>query len=128
MRREDVAKLLLRLAVGGLMLFHGISKVRHGISGISGLVVAHGLPHAFAYAAYIGELLAPLAVLFGVFTRAGAALIAIDMLFAVWLAHMADLFHLGKTGGYALELEALYFLGALALMSLGAGRYAVRND
>ena len=45
---------------------------------------------------------------------------------AVWLAHTADLFHLAKGGGYALELQTLYFVGAVAIALLGPGRYAVR--
>lgn len=39
---EDAGKLLLRLAVGGLMLFHGLHKLLDGVDGISGMLVAQG--------------------------------------------------------------------------------------
>ena len=37
---DDAGKLLLRLAVGGLMLFHGLHKLLDGVGGISGMLVA----------------------------------------------------------------------------------------
>lgn len=39
---DDAGKLLLRLAVGGLMLFHGLHKLLDGVGGISGMLVAKG--------------------------------------------------------------------------------------
>jgi len=47
--QPDIAKLLLRLSVGILMLFHGIHKMIHGIGGIKSLTVNAGLPEFFAY-------------------------------------------------------------------------------
>ncbi len=126
MTREDLAKLLLRLAVAGLMILHGIHKLQTGVAGIAAQVAAHGLPHFVTYGVYVGELLAPLAVLLGFFTRPAAAAIAINIGVAVWLSHVPELSHLGKGGGYALELQSLFLVGALAIALLGSGRYAVR--
>ncbi len=36
---DDLGKLLLRLAVGGLMLFHGLHKLFGGVGFISGMLV-----------------------------------------------------------------------------------------
>ena len=44
---------------------------------------------------------------------------------AVLLAHTGDLFHLGRSGGYALELQAMYLFTAVALALTGAGRFSV---
>ena len=44
---EDFGKFLLRLAVGGLMLFHGLHKLFAGIDGISGMLIAKGFPGFF---------------------------------------------------------------------------------
>ena len=41
---DDFGKLLLRLAVGGLMLFHGLHKLFDGVGGISNMLVAKGGP------------------------------------------------------------------------------------
>lgn len=121
----DFGRLLLRLAVGGLMFLHGFYKIRHGIGGISNEVAAHGLPSAIAYLVYFGEVVAPIFVIIGWATRPAAIVIAINMVIAVWLSHTGQVLSLGKGGGYALELQALYFFGALTIALIGSGRFAV---
>lgn len=122
---EDLGKFLLRATLAILILFHGASKILHGIGFISGMVAKAGLPSAFAYLVYVGEVIAPLLVLFGVWTRLGAFIIAMNMVVAVALVHMGDLMTLTKNGGWALELQAMFFVSALAVALLGAGRYSV---
>ncbi|MGE4517838.1 MAG: DoxX family protein, partial [Arcobacteraceae bacterium] len=57
---SDFGKLLLRLMVGGLMLFHGIAKINGGIDFIITKVTQEGFPEFLAYGVYIGEVVAPL--------------------------------------------------------------------
>jgi putative oxidoreductase len=121
---SDAGKLLLRVTLGALMLFHGIAKVIGGPAGIVALVEKAGLPGPFGYLVYVGEVLAPLLLIVGLWTRAAAAVIAINMVVAVYLVHMHELFTLSNTGGWALELQGFYFLTALAVMLLGAGRFS----
>jgi putative oxidoreductase len=127
MRNDDLGKLLLRIAVGALMLFHGVGKLRHGVGWLTDELVAHHLPGFIAYGVFVGEVLGPILVLAGFFTRLAALAIAMDMVVAVYLEHTSQLVRLGPSGGYALELQAFYFLGALAIFFLGAGRYAVKR-
>jgi putative oxidoreductase len=47
------------------------------------------------------------------------------MVVAVAMVHMSELFALAKTGGYALELQAMFLLGAISIALLGAGRYSL---
>lgn len=122
---EDIGKLVLRLALGVLMLLHGISKVVNGVDGIVGMVTGLGLPAAVAYGVYLGEVVGPLLVIVGLYTRVGALLIAGNMLFALLLAHRAELFTLAPTGGWALELQGMFLFGAVAVQLLGAGRFSV---
>jgi putative oxidoreductase len=122
---DDIGKLVLRLSVGILLLMHGLFKLIHGIAGISALIQAYGWPAWIAYGVYIGEIIAPALLILGLFTRAGAAVIVVNMLVAVYLAHGHQLFHLTKTGGWLLELQGLYLFGALAVALLGAGRFSV---
>lgn len=134
-RADDVGKLLLRLAVGGLMLFHGIAKVRAwiqepssgGLGPIPSLIeqTGMGVPGIFAYGVYIGEVLAPLLILIGFWTRLGAILLAINMVVAVFLVHTNDLLKLNEMGGWSVELQAWFFLASLALVFLGAGRFSI---
>jgi putative oxidoreductase len=124
---EQTGKLILRLTVGILMLLHGIAKLRFGISGIEGMVSNAGLPALFAWGVYIGEVLAPLMLIAGYYARTGALLIVFTMLVAIGLAHPGDIVALNRTGGWAIELQAFYLLGALAIALIGPGRYAVNN-
>ena len=122
---QDTGKLILRLALGLLILFHGVSKLMNGIDPILAGVTSAGLPRAFGYLVYVGEVLAPLLIVAGFFTRPAALVICINMLFAVYLVHTSQFFTLAKTGGWALELQGMYFFTALAIALLGAGRYSV---
>ena len=125
--QQDIGKLVLRIALGLLILLHGIFKLRHGIGGIEGMVAAHGLPGFVAYGVLVGEVLAPVLLLLGWFSRVGAALVAVNMLFAFGLAHMGQLAQLNEQGGWALELQGMYLATAVALVLLGPGRYAVNQ-
>ena len=122
---EDLGKLILRLTLGILILLHGVSKIKTGIGFLGPAVTGIGLPSWVAYGAYAGEVLAPIMVILGVFTRTGAFVIFVNMVFAVVLMHRPDLFSLDKQGGYALELQAMFMFTALALVFMTPGRYAV---
>jgi putative oxidoreductase len=53
-------------------------------------------------------------------------LVAINMLFAVALSGgFGHFFAINQYGGWALELEGLYFVAALAVALLGAGRLSI---
>jgi len=122
---EDAGKLLLRVAVGLLILFHGVAKVTGGIGFLTSSLAKAGVPEGVGYLVYVGEVVAPLFVILGAWTRPAALVIAINMIVAVGMAHMNDLFLIAKTGGYALELQAMYLFSAIAIALLGAGRYSL---
>ncbi len=122
---DDLAKVLLRLSLGVLILLHGWAKVRNGIGGVEGLLVMKGLPAFLAWGVYVGEVLAPLLLIAGVYTRMAAALVAINMLVAVALAHLSPLAQFTNRGGGRLELQARSLVAAIAVLMLGAGRYAL---
>ena len=46
---EDIGKIILRVSIATLMLFHGYHKLINGIAGIKGLVVKAGFPEFLAY-------------------------------------------------------------------------------
>ncbi|WP_338839022.1 DoxX family protein [Flavobacterium ginsenosidimutans] len=121
-KNTDLGLLLLRISTGGLMLFHGVSKLIHGISF---LVENMG---AFGYAVYIGEVLAPIAILLGFRTRIAAGLLAFTCIVAIATAHAQDIFSISEHGGYALELLMLYLFGAVALFFTGAGKFALSKN
>ena len=124
---ESTGKLILRVTLGVLILLHGISKLRNGIGWLDGALANAGLPVFFKYGVYVGELLAPLAVIAGWYSRIGAWLIAVNMLFAIGIAHWDELFIIDKSGGFAIEKQYLFMFSAIALALIGGGRYAVNQ-
>lgn len=124
--RNDAGKLILRLAVGGLMAFHGLSKLRHGVAWMAGPLSAHHLPSALAYGVYIAEVVAPVLLILGIFTRPAGLVIAFEMVMALYLVMDGRTFTLDKqTGALQSELQFLYLLGGIAIFFLGSGRYAL---
>jgi putative oxidoreductase len=119
---EDWGKLLLRVALGVLILLHGIAKVMGGPAFIMELLTKNGLPAQLGYLVYVGEVLAPLLVIIGLWTRPAALVIVINMVVAIALVHMPELLTLSQSGGWALELQGMFLFGALAVALLGAGR------
>ena len=125
---ESTGKLILRLALGFMLIMHGIHKLTGGIDYLDGMLANAGLPAFLKYGVYIGEVLAPLAVIAGYYARVGAWVIAVNMLFAIALVGAQDMFTLSlRTGGLALELEYFYLFSAIALALIGPGRYAVNQ-
>lgn len=127
---DSLGKLILRLTVGILMLFHGFAKVMQPgtVDFIGRSLSGHGLPTSIAYGVYLGEIIAPIMIIAGYHARLGGLMLAVNMIVAVWLVHMGDIFSLSKHGGWFLELQALYLFGGLAIALLGSGRYAIKPD
>jgi putative oxidoreductase len=121
---DDAGKLVLRVALAILILFHGVSKVIGGVGFITGMVAKAGLPAAFGYLVYIGEVVAPVLILIGLFTRVAALIVVVNMIVALLLVHTKQFFSLSETGGWALELQGMYLASGVALALLGAGRYS----
>lgn len=125
---DEMGKLILRLTVAGLMLFHGVAKLMSGVDPIAGMLTGIGLPGFMAYGVYIGEVVAPLMMIVGFRTRLAAVLMVGTMVVAIGLAHMGQIFTVGPMGGYGLELQAFYLLGAVAIFFLGAGGIALSKS
>ncbi|MEZ5976382.1 MAG: DoxX family protein [Planctomycetota bacterium] len=113
------------MAVGGLMLPHGIAKIRHGIQAIRDMLLQSGLPESMAPLVFVGEVVAPILILLGFLTRPMALILAITMLFSIYLAYGTELFGLNQYGGLVTEVNFLFLAGSLALFFGGGGRYAV---
>lgn len=121
----DTGKLVLRVVLGALILFHGVSKLIHGPVFVEQVLAQAGLPAFLAWGVYIGEVIAPVLLIIGLWSRIAALVVVINMLVALGLVHMSQLFTLADTGGWALELQGMYLGAAVAIALLGAGRYSV---
>ena len=140
---QDIGKFVLRLMVGILLLFHAYG-VLIGDPGIPNAVAAWKLPTFFAHIALLLEAGGALLIILGVFTEAGAIAIIAFMVAGLIMYHVSavenlrgsgnHLFMLGNNPAgthhdkYFLESQAFYLFGAIAVLFLGSGRYAVRQS
>ena len=99
----------------------------HGIGPIQGMVTGMGMPAFMAYGVFAGEVLGPLLLILGFYARVGAALIAVNMLFAFVLVHSGQLASLTQNGGWELELQGMYLFSAVALLLMGPGRIGINQ-
>jgi len=120
---EDTGKLVLRLTTAGLILFHGMDKIIHGLAFVHGALAEHHLPAFLGYGVYVGELVAPLFIIVGLWTRIASLAVAANMVVAVILAAHRNALVIFDTGAWGLEAEAFFFLTALVVFFIGAGRY-----
>lgn len=127
---DSLGKLILRLTVGILLLFHGIAKITNPgtVDYIGGVLSNTGLPSFLANGVYIGEVIAPVMLILGIYSRYAAMIIIVNMLFAIGLMHGGEVFLLTEHGGWRLELQGFYLFGAVAIVFLGSGSQALKPD
>lgn len=124
----NLGKLILRLTIAGMMLFHGVAKLQNGVGWIGNMLEANGYPAFIAYGAYIGEVVAPLFIILGIFTRPMALIMAFNMLVATLMVNMGKMGTLTQVGAWGMETDALFLFGSLAIMFLGSGRLSVVSE
>lgn len=124
-KTDDAGKLVLRAALAIILLFHGYAKLTGGIGFVGDMLAKAGAPAALGYLVYVGEVVAPLLILLGLFTRPAALVVTINMIVAILLVHTSQFFTLNDTGGWALELQGMFIAASLAVALLGAGRHSI---
>lgn len=117
----DVAKLLLRIALGIVFIVAGWMKISN-MEFVVTMFGTMGLPAFVAYVVSYGELISGIALLLGVFAMYAASFVAIIMLAAILMVHWPNGFSLAN-GGYEYTFVLLFI--ALAVITLGSGRYAL---
>ena len=95
---------------------------------IKSLLSGAGLPEFIAYSVFIGEIVAPILIIIGYKARLASLILTFNMLIAILMAHTADIFSLNQNGGWGIELQGLYLFGAVSIIFLGAGKYAVSSN
>ena len=123
--KDDIGKLLIRIACGGLLLFHGSYKVFHEMESTVGMVEKAGLPGFLAYGSIVGEFIAPIFLILGFYSRIAALIIAFNMLMSILVAHRDIAFKVNDYWGWMIELNVFFLVAALAVFFLGAGRLSI---
>jgi putative oxidoreductase len=120
-RLQPLALLVMRLALGTIMVVHGSHKVFGGLHNHAHFVASLGLPAWTGYLSSFTEFLGGLLVLAGLFTRAAAFAICINLGVAIWKVH----WHNGLTGDHGFEFPLSLATIAFALLFFGAGPIAI---
>lgn len=124
---SDIGFLIIRVTAGGLLLFHGIHKLQTGLEEQMGMIAAKGIPTFFMYFVYVSEVLAPVLIILGIFTRLSAASIVVTILVVLYVVPF-PVFVLGEHGELMAETHLFYLLVPLALCFTGPGRFSVRPN
>lgn len=121
----DIGLLILRLSTGFLMLFHGVSKLVNGHGFIRDMLSEKGLPDFLWLGVPLTEVVSPILLVLGIFTRFSGLGVALVMVFSILLAHPTDAFTLTQWGGLTSELSLLFMFGGLTLFFTGGGKYSL---
>lgn len=125
MTRLNIGLAVLRVVVGIVFVFHGYDKLfNSGIPGVTGFFTQIGapLPGISAPLVSILEFAGGIALILGLLTPFVAALLAVDVLAALFLVHLPAGFSVAN-GGY--EFVLTLFAASLALALTGPGAYAL---
>ena len=109
--------LVIRILVGGLFIATGSMKFAAMGMTVS-LFASFGIPAFLAYAVAFCELAGGILILLGLWTCMAASVLAVVMVFATW-------YSLGA--GPLLALPIVVFILLIAILKLGAGKYAVSS-
>ena len=120
-----IALLILRLGLGINLMMHGIAKLKGGVGFVKSMLEAVHLPGALAYGAYIGEFVAPVMLILGVFTQLAAFIILGNCLVILICGFSRTLFKVTPYGGFEAEIVYLYIAIALSLLIVGGGDYVL---
>ena len=131
---DDVALLVLRIALGIVFFPHGMQKFfgwfgGGGFSGTMGFFTGNlHIPALFAFLAIMAEGLGSLGLITGLLTRVAAFGIAVNMAVAVYMLHFQHGFFMnwfGNQKGEGFEYHLLVIGIALALMIRGGGKWSI---
>lgn len=119
----DAGLLVLRLAFSITFFMHGFHKIGFGVADGFQALAAAGIPGQLMYFAYVSEVLAPVLILLGIFTRISIVTVLATMITIFYVLPFPIGF--GEHGELNIEVHIFYTLVPLALFFTGPGRYRV---
>lgn len=120
-RLQPLALVIMRLALGIVMLAHGYQNLFRHLHDHVHLVTSLGIPAWLGYVSSVTEFVGAIFILAGFFTRAAALAICIDLAVAIWRVH----WHNGLMGPGGFEFPLALATLAFALIFFGAGPIAL---
>ncbi len=123
---SDVGLLIVRIALGGIIFFHGFHKIAHGIADQWAILESHGIPGVFIYFVYVSEVLAPVLIVLGVLTRLSNLTIIVTMIVVFYALPYP--IGLDEHGAMNIESQLYFLLLPVALFFTGPGRYVLKKN
>lgn len=131
---EDIAPLLARVALGAVILPHGLQKLLglfggYGFSATIDALTGSGLPWIAALLVILGESFGALGLIFGFISRFAAFGMIAIMLGAIFI-HLPNGFFMnwsGQQAGEGFEFHLLAIGLGLIVMLRGAGKWSLDN-
>jgi putative oxidoreductase len=134
---DHAALLILRVALGIVMLPHGAQKLLgwfggFGFSGTMGFFTQQmHLPWIVAFLIIIGESFGSMGLIIGFLTRVAAFGVLLIMVGAISLVHWPNGFFMnwsGKQAGEGFEYHLLAIAMSVVLLLYGAGKWSVDRE
>ncbi len=116
-RLQPLAQLVMRLALGAIMIAHGYHKVWGGFHHHMEVVGSLGLSAWLAYFSTGTEFFGGIGLVLGVFTRFFSLAFAIEMSVAIWKVHFKN----GLMGPMGYEFPLAAGVIAFVLLCFGGG-------
>jgi len=118
---QPLALLLLRAAFGVIFMSHGYPMLAQRTSLMHALFADHGIPDYLVYVSGVLELFGGGLLIIGLFTRAAALLLAMEMVMLMWKVYPPRSYLAVSQYAYPMVVAA----GCFALATLGAGLVSV---
>ena len=124
----DVGTLIHRVALGSVLLAHSVylKLMVFTLPGTAQFFDSIGLPGFLAYAVFVTEAVAGIALILGIKTRVFSALVIPVLLGATW-AHSSSGWLFSNAGG-GWEYPLLLVVMAITQIALGDGKYALTRS
>lgn len=123
---SDVGLLIVRIALGGIIFFHGFHKLMHGTDDQFQILASNGIPGQFIYFVYISEVLAPVLIVLGILTRISSLTIIVTMIVVFYVLPFP--IGLDEHGAMNIESQLYFLLLSVALFFTGPGRYCLKQN
>ena len=141
----SLALRFLSISLGILLLFHGMHKIIYGTEHIQKMIIDTYSPSSqfgfcgfcmsefiqstlpvgayspssvkyITFGVYVGEVVAPLFLIFGKYVRVVSGVVALNMIAVIFLAYQDALLTLKHNGAWAVETPMLYLVIAITLL------------
>lgn len=135
-KQVDLGLLILRLGVGGILIYFGCQKMfglfaGHGFAQQVQDFQKMGFPPLFGTLSIFAEFFGALGLILGALTRVAALGVSVNMAVATWVVAkqpdiFTNIFKFGEaTDARSVDFPLLLCLGALAILCTGAGSFSV---